>query len=318
MHQLRAEVVQRLLAEVRLLRFQLERDVPRQIEIQIEERFGVRVVVHLLENEHADHGLHGLVGAAVTLVVQVAEGVLVDERERAVAELPRPVAFEALALVVGQEVRGRQQARLRVARSEHGDTSFGRPPRRALYTACGSQMQEVFTNESRLRQTVLICALAVSFAGCASHNEALHTIEDDLAQLTLYRDLGDPEPIELADGSTWMLGRLAFKLPPDTVDSAPAHLVGKRLFGRGPTVIPELMRLAKERPRLTRVALDAIGGILYHEDALSFRSDIVGDRDLWCTREWTTQQTDIVLRAFESWLTERSYLPKGAALTDAE
>ena len=77
---------------------------------------------------NADDGLDGLVRPAVPLVVEVAEGILVDEGQRRAAELAGPIRLEALALVLGQEVRRRQEARLRVAFPEHGGHLPRAPP----------------------------------------------------------------------------------------------------------------------------------------------------------------------------------------------
>jgi hypothetical protein len=113
---------------MRLLRLQVERDLPAEVEVDAPDGVRVREVVHLLEKKDADYRLDGLVRAAVTAVVQVAEGVLVDEGKRRAAELARPVVLQAPALVLGQEVRGGEEALLGVAFAEHGARLLRAPP----------------------------------------------------------------------------------------------------------------------------------------------------------------------------------------------
>jgi hypothetical protein len=95
-----------------LFGLEIERHVPSQVEVQIEKGLGVREVVHLLEQEDADHRPDGLVRPAVPLGVNIPEGLFVDEGKRARAEPARPVALQAPALALGQEAGRCQKARL--------------------------------------------------------------------------------------------------------------------------------------------------------------------------------------------------------------
>jgi hypothetical protein len=101
-HQPRAEVVQRLLAAVRLAGLEVQRHVPPQIVVERPERLHVRVVVKFFQHERRDEDLRRLVRAAVILAVEVAEDLFVDQRQDRAPELSRPVALEAEPLLVGQ------------------------------------------------------------------------------------------------------------------------------------------------------------------------------------------------------------------------
>ncbi len=98
-----------------------------------------------------------------------------------------------------------------------------------------------------------VIGLAVILCLRDSGNKTEYSLEDDLAALALVYECKDaPAPIELEDGSRWEIIHKPVKVPAGFVEMPPAMPIQGRLFAKaGVADIPELMRLARSRPRLT-------------------------------------------------------------------
>ena len=118
-HQTGAEVVQRLLRQVRFLRRQAQRVVPQQVELETLQRFGVGQVVHVLQDQHAQHGLHRAVRTTVVLAIQRREQVFVDQRQRPGPKRLCPTGSQATRLDLRNQVAGLEHRHLRVSSAIH-------------------------------------------------------------------------------------------------------------------------------------------------------------------------------------------------------
>ena len=114
-----AEVVQRLLRQVGLVRGQLQGVLPQQAELQLLQRLGVGQRKHLLEQKNPEHRLHRLVGTTVVVAIQGRELPFVDQRQGAPAEGLGPARLQAPLLGRRHQVTALEQVMLRIFLAEH-------------------------------------------------------------------------------------------------------------------------------------------------------------------------------------------------------
>jgi len=138
----------------------------------------------------------------------------------------------------------------------------------------------------------------------------IHTVERDLAVLAISCEMRPKRPLSLSDGTLLLWPGYNEKMCAE-----------KRLLEKGAGVINELFRLGEENPRLTGVALSAIGDILLNEHREPFQIEKEkGSEDYWVIR-WKTGEglsrsdpdmialeRDRAIAAFRTWLSTRGYL----------
>ena len=90
-----AEVVENLLAGMRLDVVDIEGVLPTQVELQGAQHVIVRELVHLLEHARPDQRGHRNVGASVVRTVEGEKGLLVDERQDLFPERSGPCFVES-------------------------------------------------------------------------------------------------------------------------------------------------------------------------------------------------------------------------------
>ena len=114
-----AEVVQRLLRQVGLVRGQLQGVLPQQAELQLLQRLGVGQREHLLEQKHPEHRLHRLVGTTVVVAIQGRELRFVDQRQGARAKGLGPTRLQTPLLGRRNQVAALEQVALRFLLTKH-------------------------------------------------------------------------------------------------------------------------------------------------------------------------------------------------------
>ena len=114
-----AEVVQRLLRQVGLVRGQLQGVLPQQAELQLLQRLGVGQSEHLLEQKNAQDRRHRLVGTTVVVAIQGRELFFVDQRQGVRAKALGPGRLQAPLLGRRHQVAALEQGALRILRTKH-------------------------------------------------------------------------------------------------------------------------------------------------------------------------------------------------------
>ena len=114
-----AEVVQRLLRQVGLVRAQLQGVLPQQAELQLLQRLGVGQCEHLLEHKNAQDRRHRLVGTTVVVAIQAGELLFVDQRQGVRPKGLGPARLQAPLLGRRHQVAALEQMALRILLTKH-------------------------------------------------------------------------------------------------------------------------------------------------------------------------------------------------------
>ena len=125
LHQLLAEVVQSLLAQVGRARLHGQRVVPLQVELEPLQHLLVRQVVPLLEQVQPDQQTNRRVRSPVVRRERLAHHLLVDQRQDELLERLRPRRLQASAFLRRQQELAFEQRNLRVGASEHAPSRSG-------------------------------------------------------------------------------------------------------------------------------------------------------------------------------------------------
>jgi hypothetical protein len=118
------EVVQRLLAQMRILRHQAQRMMPQQVPFHLLQDLLVREIEHFLQDQHADEDLDRPVRPPVVLAIQRRKGLLVDQRKDLLSELIRPGPLQPARLLMRKKPAGLEEIALWIAFAKHPPRLF--------------------------------------------------------------------------------------------------------------------------------------------------------------------------------------------------